>query len=58
MFGSRAGFVLAAVTLALGAGFALHGTRAVRVIADSHRRLLFPGPPGHPEQAAAIGPSR
>lgn len=57
MFGSRAGFVLAAITLALGAGFAVQGTKAVRLIADSHRRLLFPGPPGPSGPEAPIGPS-
>jgi hypothetical protein len=44
--GSPVGFATAAVTLALGAGFALQGARAVQRIADSHRRILYPGDPG------------
>ena len=47
--GSPVGFVLAAVTLALGAGFAVQGTTAVQLIADSHQRLLSPASPGQPE---------
>ena len=53
-FGSPTGFVLAAVTLVLGAGFAFQGTRVVQVVADSHRRLLFPGPPGQTGPTPAV----
>jgi Domain of unknown function (DUF4328)/Protein of unknown function (DUF2510) len=55
-FGNPAGFVLAAVTLVLGAGFAFQGTRVVQAVADSHRRLLFPGPPGQTGPTPAVGP--
>ena len=38
--GNRDGFVAGAIALALGAGFALSGVRAVRSIAAAHRALL------------------
>jgi hypothetical protein len=38
--GNRAGFVFAAIALALGTGFALFGIRTVRSISACHRRLL------------------
>lgn len=38
--GNPAGFAIAAVALALAAGFALHCGKAVELIADAHRRLL------------------
>jgi hypothetical protein len=41
--GNRAGFVSAAIALALGVGFALYGVRAVRSITAVHRQLLGPG---------------
>ena len=60
-FGSPIGFVLAAVTLVLGAGFACPGRRRwwSRSIADSHRRLLFAGPSGtdrgRPQPSLTVG---
>jgi hypothetical protein len=42
--GSPSGFIIAAVALAFAAGFALHCGKAIELIADSHRRLLDPGP--------------
>ncbi|HEY5097954.1 MAG TPA: DUF4328 domain-containing protein, partial [Acidimicrobiales bacterium] len=45
-FGSPVGFLMAAVALALGAGFAHFGVRTVRAIGRAHRDLLFPDPTG------------
>ncbi len=56
LLGSPIGFVFAAVTLALGVGFALEGRAAVELIADTHRRLLPPGPSGPADQPTAPGP--
>ena len=56
LLGSPIGFVFAAVTLALGVGFALEGRAAVELIADTHRRLLSPGPSGPGDRRAATGP--
>jgi hypothetical protein len=41
--GNRAGFVFAAVALALGIGLAFYGVRTVRSIASAHRHLLGVG---------------
>ncbi len=49
--GTSIAFILAAAAVALGAGFALNGIKAVQLIADAHQRLLSPndpGPSGHP----------
>jgi hypothetical protein len=44
--GNPIGFVFAAIGLLLAAGFAVEGTKAVRLIADAHRRVLYPGTSG------------
>lgn len=51
LLGSPVGFVMAAVALALGVGFAHFGVRTVRSIGRAHRDLLYPAategaPPG------------
>lgn len=48
LLGNPIGFVFAAVTLGLAVGFALAGAKTVEVIAQTHRRLLSPGPSGRP----------
>jgi Domain of unknown function (DUF4328) len=45
-FGSPVGFLMAALALALGAGFAHFGVRTVQAIGRAHRDLLFPDPTG------------
>jgi len=53
--GSPVGFATAAVAVAQGAGFAVQGARAVERIADSHRRILYPGDPGRAAHHASAG---
>jgi hypothetical protein len=43
--GNPLGFVFGGLALALAAGFAFNGARAVQRIADAHQRLLYPGQP-------------
>ncbi len=45
LVGTPAGYVVAAVTMAFGFGFALLGARSVQLIADTHRRILYPSRP-------------
>jgi hypothetical protein len=49
--GNRIAFATAVVGLVLWLGFAVQGARAVRLIAESHRGLLYPGSPGPPGPA-------
>jgi hypothetical protein len=43
--GTAAAFAFAATTLVAGVSFAVHGARSVRLIAESHRRLVRPDRP-------------
>ncbi len=56
LIGSPIAFVFAAITLGLGVGFAVQGRAVVGVIADAHRRLLFPEQPGPPDRPTPAGP--
>ena len=46
--GNPVGLILGAVTVVLALGFGLQGSRAVRLIGETHRRLLYPGTTGPP----------
>ncbi len=48
-------FVFAGVALALGVGFAVEGRNVVDLMADSHRRILYPEPSGPPDPVTPLG---